>query len=304
MISLRYHIVTIVAVFLAIAIGLLAGSAFVEPGLVDQLRNQTDNLRDQVRELEGDVTATRAEIDGLDGFVDAALPYLTGDRLFGVQVVVVAQEGVEDALLGQTQRSLADAGATVMAVIAARGELASEDPATQARLAELLGETAAAPEDLLEMAATALAERLANGDGGAGPAEDVLARLLSDGFLAPVGSGVSETTLEQIGSESQVVVVLGGGEDEEPPLEAEAFAVPFVQELARLGVPVAAGESATTAVGFVGSVAGGDGVVTVDDLDLPIGGAALVLGLDRLLATGEGGAFGMKDGADPLPPIS
>jgi hypothetical protein len=35
-----------------------------------------------------------------------------------------------------------------------------------------------------------------------------------------------------------------------------------------------------------------------------MGGAALVLGLDRLLATGEGGTYGLKDGADPLPPLA
>jgi hypothetical protein len=45
-------------------------------------------------------------------------------------------------------------------------------------------------------------------------------------------------------------------------------------------------------------------VVTVDDLDGSMGGAALVLGLDELLATGEGGAYGIKDGARLLPPPS
>jgi len=33
-----------------------------------------------------------------------------------------------------------------------------------------------------------------------------------------------------------------------------------------------------------------------------MGGAALVLGLEELLATGTGGAYGVKDGAEPLPP--
>jgi hypothetical protein len=53
----------------------------------------------------------------------------------------------------------------------------------------------------------------------------------------------------------------------------------------------------------VAEVRGGgqDGLVTVDDLDLAAGGAALVLGLDRLLLSGDGGAYGTKDGAEPLP---
>jgi len=46
-----------------------------------------------------------------------------------------------------------------------------------------------------------------------------------------------------------------------------------------------------------------DGTVTVDDLDQVMGGAALVLGLEDLLASGTGGAYGVKDGAEPFPPV-
>jgi hypothetical protein len=303
-ISLRYHIVTIVAVFLALAVGLLAGSAFVEPGLVDQLRTQTDNLRDQVRELEGSLTEARAGIDALDGFVDAALPYLTQDRLLGLSAVVVAQEGVEDAVIGQTQRALVDAGADVVAVISARDAIASEDAETQARLAELLGTPDASPEELPALAAASLAARLANGEVGTEVEDDLLAQLLSEGFLAPVGSGLSEATLGRVGEVGQVVVVLGGGPEEEPAVPPETFLVPLVEELAALGRPTAAGESTATAVGFVEPIRGMDGLVTVDDLDLSMGGVALVLGLDRLLGSGQGGAYGTEDGAEPLPPAS
>jgi hypothetical protein len=305
-ISLRYHVITIVAVFLALAVGLLAGSAFVEPGLVDQLREQTDRLRGDVRDLDDQLSASREESAGLEAFAGAALPYLTENRLLGADVILVAQEGVEDAVLGETQRALADAGATVLAVLSARDQLATKDPETQARLAELIGATGAPPEELPGLAAAALAERLATGSGGATSDEDLLARLLSDGFLAPVGSGLSEATLAEIGSDGQVVVVLGGSPDAEPEVPPETFAAPLVRELSGRGVRVAAGESSTTPVSFVDLVrdGGADGMVTVDDLDLSIGAAALVMGLDRLLLTGEGGAYGLGDGAQPLPPPS
>jgi len=302
-ISLRYHLVAIVAVFLALAVGLLAGSAFVEPALVKQLQSETDNLRDDVRDLEDRDARNRAEVESLNAFVDAALPYLTENRLLGRSVVLVTQQGVEDAVLGEAQRSLQEAGASVVAVISAREEIASDDPETQAQLAELLGIVGPPSDPLAGLTASALATRLANGGGGAEPQDDLLARLLSAGFLAPVGSGVSESTLAEIGSTGQVVVVLGGGQDEESVLPPEDFAVPLVDELVALGVQVAAGESATTALGFVEQVGGGGGIVTVDDLDLSMGGAALVLGLDELLRTGQGGTYGIKDGAEPLPPL-
>lgn len=304
MISLRNHIVTIVAVFLALAIGLLAGSAYVEPGLVDQLQEQTNDLTGELRDREQQLAETRSEMDDVDAFVDAALPYLTMNRLLGEDVIVLAQEGVEDSVLGEAQRSLLDAGANVVAVISARGDIASQDPDAQARLAEALGAAVATPEELPAIAARAIALRLANGSDNADAEDDLLVRLLSDGFLAPVGSGLSEATLEQVGSDGQAVIVLGGGQDEEPAVTPETFLVPLVEELIALRVPVAAGESATTVTAFVESIRGTDGLVTVDDLDLSIGGAALVLALDRLLITGQGGAYGIKDGAEVLPPIT
>jgi len=302
-ISLRYHIVAIVAVFLALAVGLLAGSAFVEPELVKQLQRETDNLRNDVRDLEGRVTQYRAEVESLNAFVDAALPHLTENRLLGRSVVVVAQEGVEDAVLGEAQRSLQEAGASVVAVISVQDAIASPDPETQARLAELLGIVGSPADALPALTASALAGRLANGGDGAQPQDDLLAQLLSAGFLAPVGSGLSEATLAEIGADGQVVVVLGGGPDEAPVLPPDAFAAPLVDELAALDTLVAAGESTTTLSGFVEAVRGAEGIVTVDDLDLSMGGAALVLGLDELLSTGQGGAYGIKDGAEPLPPL-
>jgi hypothetical protein len=302
-IPFRYHIVTIVAVFLALAVGLLAGSSFVDPALTNQLREQTDRLTNDLRDRDDQLTASRGDIAALEGFVDVATPYLIRNRLFGEQVIVVVQEGVEEGVLAEVQRSLAESGADVLAVMEARDQIASADPEAQDRLAEVIGAPVAPADQLPALTASALAARLTSA-GGADPEGDLLAGLLSAGFLAPVGSGLSATALAEIGAaDDQVVVVLGGSQEEEPALLPEDFAVPLVDALAALGWPVVAGESATTAVPFVDAVRGTDGLVTVDDLDMSIGGAALVLGLDELLSSGQGGDYGIKDGAEPLPPL-
>jgi outer membrane murein-binding lipoprotein Lpp len=305
-ISLRYHIVTIAAVFLALAIGLLAGSAFVEPQLVEQLRSQTDRLRAEVAELEGSLTESRSSVEALDRFVQAALPHLTRDRLLGVSVVVVSQVGVEDEVIAQTTDALGAAGADVLATVSASTLLWSEDPAARAQLAQIVGVVGTTPEELTAAAAAVLAERLATrvSTGPDGSRRDVLADLLSAGFLAPVGIPPGQATLDRIGEPGQVVVVLSGGRGEDPALPPEVFAIPLLESLVALERPVAAGESLGTEVPYVALVrqAGLAGVVTVDDLDRAMGGSALVLGLDRLLRTGDGGAYGVKDGADPLPP--
>jgi hypothetical protein len=300
-ISFRYHVVTIVAVFLALAIGLLGGGAFVQPALQDQLERQTlDQLRNNA-ELREQLDEVRTEVAAMNGFASSAMPYLARDRLVGSTAVIVAHEDVEDAVVATAEEALTIGGAEIVASISVSSDLLSEDPETQAQLADILGIFSAPPEELSEAAAAALARRLrAAPDVGALPEDDVLNRLLSAGFL---DTREEKPNLEEIGRSGQIVVVLAGGATEESALAPEAFAVPLVEALTELEVPVAAGESATTPVPYVGAV-DGDSVVTVDDLDLTMGGAALVLGLDRLLATGEGGTYGLKDGADPLPPLA
>ena len=302
MISLRYHVVTIVAIFLALAIGTLAGAAFVQPALQRQLETQTEQLHNTNDSLRAEVDQRDTQITALTAFADAVVPTLTDGKLAGTPVVVVTQAGVEGDVLAEAQAALSNAGANVLTTVSATEELVSKDPATQEQLATIVGEPTASADELPGLAAQALAQGISPSSSGG----DVLDQLLSAGFLAPVGAGPSQATLEEIGQPGQAVIVLSGGRGEgDPVLAPEAFAVPLVESLASLNVPVAAGESLQNDYDYVSILRenGSDGTVTVDDLDHTMGGAALVLGLQDLIATGDGGAYGVKDGADPLPPL-
>lgn len=303
MISFRYHIVTIVAVFLALAIGLLGGGAFVQPALQQQLEDQTAELRRTNAAQREDIDDLHRQTAAMEAFSDAALPYLTRDRLLGTRVVIVTQDGVADPVLAEAQRALGDAGAEVVAVLTARDAIASDDVDTQQRLGDIIGRPTALGVDLPSLTAGAVADRLAGGHAPENPEEDLLARLLSAGFLTSTDEG---TALDEVGGPGQVVVVLGGGLAEEPVLTPADFGVPLASRLVELQVEVAAGESTETppAVSLVTDLRNelGDAVVTVDNLELSMGGAALVLGIDGL-ATRGGGVYGFGDGADPLPPL-
>jgi hypothetical protein len=280
-ISLRQHVVTIVAIFLALALGMLAGSAFVQPRLVDTLRTQVESQRGTMDDLRGQVTELRDRFAQEQAFNDSALPHLTAGRLTGLEIVVIAQDGVEDAVVNETRQALEEAGATAI-VLSARATLAPQDEEGQTALADLLNLPGAAPEDLPRLAAEALADRLVSSERRDPPDQGLLHRLLAEGYLAPVDANISEDTLSTIGGSDQMVVVLAGGGQPDPVMGPEDFAVPLVERLADLGL---------------------DGVVTVDDLDESRGGAALVLGLEQLRLTGDGGDYGVKGDAAPLPPL-
>src|SRR5512132_4402933 len=94
MINFRYHIVSIIAVFLALGVGLLLGTTFLDDALEDQLRGDLE-------ELEQDLDEQR------------------GARLFDRQLLVqpvlaVAPRGIDDGLVERVHTALDQADADVM----------------------------------------------------------------------------------------------------------------------------------------------------------------------------------------------
>lgn len=307
MISWRYHLVSIVAVFLALGLGVLAGTTVLDQGLVNTLRSQTTELRKDLDDLRQTVTEQRRDLATLTAFGEQALPYLVSDRLFGRPVVIVTQDGVEDATLAEARRALDLSGANILTTLTVRAEMVADDPSTRAELAGIVGmpETSA-PDELAAAAASALAQRLATAPGAAGADDDLLGDLLSAGFVTAGQPAISDASLAQIGGPGQIVVVIGGGPaDVAPP--PTSFLVPLTTSLVTLGMTTAAAEGLAAEAGFVPAVreevdADTQPLATVDDADLPIGGAALVLGIQEVVLSGTGGDYGVGDGASRLLP--
>jgi RNA-binding protein YhbY len=309
-ISFRYHIITIVAIFLAVGLGLLVGNTVVQPSLVRDLERRTNDLRDSLADRWAEVGDLNARVGQLERAGDV-LRQLDSGGLTGVPVVIVTHQGVDAGLLAETRAALDEAQADTVAVLTMTDRMAVVDDATRQRLATILGEASDADAATLQRrAAEILAERLAVGpprrDMPPTP-DDLLDKLLTDpdGFLT--SPGITRDDLQGIGGRDQVVIVVSGGQGD-PTIPAKDFMIPLVEGLVAHGARIAAGESASSDYAFIGDLrtdpAVSDGViVTVDDLDFPIGGAALVLGLERLLASAEGGDYGIKEGAtSPIPP--
>ena len=117
MINLRYHIVSLTAVFLAIGIGLTLGSTFLDRATVENLNGQLENLEtrlgdrdEQIEVLEDEL----AEAEALQSALDEQGAGLLAGRLDAVPVVVMASAGVDDADVDGAVESLQAAGADVL----------------------------------------------------------------------------------------------------------------------------------------------------------------------------------------------
>ncbi|MDP9341499.1 MAG: copper transporter [Actinomycetota bacterium] len=312
MISFRYHLVSIVAVFLALGLGILTGTTVLNQHLVKNLKNRTKAAEQDVARYRQQVLDVQGQVSELQTFIQDARPFLIDGKLQGEQVVLLTQDGSDPAAVAEAKSALLDAGARVTS-LDLTGRMALADPASQRDLAALLGLPAdTSPQTLQATAARSLGDRLAGGPPATdlpqpNAPHDLLEGLLSKGFLK--ASSLTPAQVPQIGGPDQTFVVVGGG-NSNPAVPLQSFLVPLVAQLGQhTGVPVAAGEStATTTFPFVSLLRGdsqldSDPMVTVDDLDPDhAGGVALVLGLRNLLLTGQGGNYGLKDGNDGILP--
>jgi hypothetical protein len=116
-VNLRYHIVSITAVFLALGIGLTLGSSFLDRVTVDRLESQLNTVQERVDETRADNEELGERVGALeqrDRDLAAALPErLLTDRLDGVPVLLIAAGGTSEGLVDQAVGALASAGADV-----------------------------------------------------------------------------------------------------------------------------------------------------------------------------------------------
>jgi hypothetical protein len=142
MINFRYHLVSLVAVFLALAIGIVAGSTVIKESILDQTQQNLDNAEKNLKELEDSNSRLKAEIDQLrardDALNSAGTATLLENRLSGVPVLIVKVDGVDNNSATMLRTAVTDAGAEVAGVVTLTDRLALATPADISQLQELL----------------------------------------------------------------------------------------------------------------------------------------------------------------------
>ncbi|MDE3723764.1 copper transporter [Nocardiopsis sp. N85] len=135
MIDFRYHLVSIIAVFLALTVGLVLGTTMLQDPLLDTLQNETADLRGQTEDLRSERDVADRVNAGADQMVDAASADMLDGRLEGLDVVVVQAPGADADTAASLGERVEEAGGR----IAGRVEIAPEfvDPANTAFVDEL-----------------------------------------------------------------------------------------------------------------------------------------------------------------------
>lgn len=139
MYNLRYHIASLVAVFLALTVGLLLGSIVVERGLLSsQQTTLVEGLKVEFENLRSESAKLQAANDILGAFADDAAPGVVAGVLDGRTILVLASADTADTAARASEAIRLAGGKVALATFAGPG-YALGDPAVVAAVAKDLG---------------------------------------------------------------------------------------------------------------------------------------------------------------------
>ncbi|WP_375426208.1 copper transporter [uncultured Friedmanniella sp.] len=113
MINFRYHIVSLMAVFLALAVGIAAGVS-LGPSVSEGLNEQADQDRKQVVELRAQLDQVNALDKYRDAWATRVGAQVSLTALSGVGVAVVSMPGAPGGVVSDISKAVADSGGTVV----------------------------------------------------------------------------------------------------------------------------------------------------------------------------------------------
>ncbi|MEV0999276.1 copper transporter [Nonomuraea sp. NPDC050202] len=313
MIDFRYHLVSTVAIFLALAVGIVLGTTLLQGPAVKSIEEVTAGLTASNDELRAQIDTLRGREAGNDQFIISATADLVAGDLAGQRVLLVESPGSSNAVREASEQVLDQAGAEISGRVALSEKFF--DPKTKGVLDGLVNQLK--PVNMVfpatatswDRAAALLAAALVTTDQAQGgtpnPATaDVLSTFEAGGLLTAEGDPVKRATL--------VVMFAPERAYEGENAETQAGAIVSVADgldvgsqgtvLAGMADSAASPGDAISAVRDEGEVS--KRVSTVDTADMPVGRVAIVYSL-REQMSGRAGQYGVGKGASaPVPAVT
>jgi hypothetical protein len=309
-IDFRYHLVSLIAVFLAIALGIVIGTTQLNGRVLDDLRGQVSSLEQDKRDLEDNTQQLQGQQDQATAFQTAVAPALVDGALADRSVVlVVTDDQVSNDTVEEVTALIGQAGGTVNGTI--RLQSAYSDPSKASALENYVTGGGLPPSvtlpsngDAGQLVASVLAQVLMAKAAGPAPStadlSSVLAGLTSLNVLSADSASVTPANFA-------VVLPAGaftaGDADQRNTALAELAAA---LDAAGEGAVVAGDTASAGDTGLVGVLrndpATSAAVSTVDNVDTVAGQISTVLALG---SEGEGtsGKYGTGQDTQPVPPL-
>ncbi|ANS77563.1 hypothetical protein SGUI_0167 [Serinicoccus hydrothermalis] len=325
MVDFRYHLVSLVAVFIALAIGIVLGAGPLREGISQRLDDEVAELRTERTELRSELDVQSRQASAKDEAVDLLSPRGVAGTLNGIRVGLVLLPGADRNHVAQLEDRVADAGGTlaVQVEVDQSFEAGDADPEVLAEAGSRLAlpEGDGGSDDDASGPGQVLAATLAGADreGEAGAWLAAGERLRDEGWIDVEWQDAQAPVTDR--RPPEVLLVVGGGlsaaelaPEDDAAQDRLAVREELVEGLVQLDVPLVVAAAGTEA-GALTEGGGQDGLVsavrddgalrgevsTVDDLEGASGRAAAVLALAWELQD-ESGHYGLgEDAQSPVP---
>ena len=116
MFDFRYHALSLVAVFLALGIGILLGSTIGDNLASQANKDLSSSLRGDLLKARQDARDASSNVSQRDRVIQAAFPRIVGDRLRGKTIAIVASGKLPQDLESDVRKTVGDAGGTIDSV--------------------------------------------------------------------------------------------------------------------------------------------------------------------------------------------
>lgn len=278
--SARYHAASLIAVFLALAIGILVGAEFGGDALNSTRKNLEASLVGNLQDARSRADDLNGELGRANEFSERVYPALVRDRLDGARIGMIGLGGLPGEMTSAVEEALAPTGARLVGVGVVR------EPVDVAGLAD-------------DLAKTRFADLRVNPDSLTQLGTGVGRQLVIGGTLPEVVRGeLFSRASGSFGALDGVIVVRDSPQEMGPVQRAKAAQLESALMAGITGArePTVGVEASTTEPSSISFFQGND-LSSVDDVDLTAGKVALVFAM-----LGAEGSFGVKSSADRLLP--
>jgi Copper transport outer membrane protein, MctB len=316
-IDFRYHLVSIIAVFLALAIGIVIGANELQPTTETALNKAASTVTQQNKNLTQQNKNLQQQVSADQDFAQAAASRLLGHVLAGQGVVLVTAPGADGKVITGVIAALQQAGATVTGQLSLNAQFFESTDSTEGKLTQLAQSLASAAgmtvpnqpasitvsgqADAAQVIAAAIVTKNGSGLTGA-QSQAVLGGFGQSGYLQiSSASNGNATTLAQA---TMAVVVApstpptGTGSS---PANLALIAVAQQLKAASAGTVLVGSQAGSGPGSAIDEVSGTGKVSTVDYADQAVGQIITAQALWELLTGHSPTSYGVNPGAVPSP---
>lgn len=284
-IDLRYHIASLMAVFLAFGMGILVGTLLVpNAALPERVSSMVSRLEKDFAKIRAESVSVRKQLDVHKRMEDEMLPLAVDGRLLGKNIAFIETTDFNvQSVQSDVLQALQQAGAKIHSVTVIKPFFGMEDEALKQEILSHLGIKEPDGKKASKPVSARLAQEVASGK--------PLAELSLLNYLK--SQKVISVTGEFSGAPDAVVVLGGRNRYAAFP---DVMDLPVVRVFKEKNIRVAGTETAATKTSFMKSYQQ-EMIPTVDNVDARAGQIALVYVL-----SGVDGNFGVKKTAQQLLP--